>query len=440
MCGFLMYERFANNQKPLDLINEMSYRGLPEFVNTKKFRDHIFCHTALPFVNLDPKYAIQPIKSSVLPFLFVGEVFNWKEIADKYGFNCSTDGELFDHIIRNKFELIHELDGFWTYAGVRQDKPFYITDYLSQKPLYYRTDVEAAASELDVLKNFGEVTPDKTYLSNVLKWGYDPSGRTPWEEIRQLKPGHISYDGHEKNYWDWSKVEEVPLRDALIESTRLRLGGQRDVSILLSGGLDSSVIYGIISKELGRDVTAFHVENGEEQYAKMVTTDYISVKLDKVDDTDAIRIHQCPVDLGSLKPQIAMARKLKEYGFNAVMTGDGADELFGGYNRAKEYDSQYSDVFCELPYYHLPKLDRTMMDSTIEVRSPFLAPSVVKYALGLPWEERKGIKKAIMETFADLVPEAILNRAKHPLKTDAIRKDPMLERLKNNEIWRKLNA
>ena len=66
-----------------------------------------------------------------------------------------------------------------------------------------------------------------------------------------------------------------------------------------------------------------------------------------------------------------MSLSVKKLGFFNVLTGDGADELFGGYSRAKDYDSQLSDVFCELPFYHLPKLDRTMMRSTVELRAPF---------------------------------------------------------------------
>ena len=207
--------------------------------------------------------------------------------------------------------------------------------------------------------------------------------------------------------------------------------------MLLSGGLDSTIIHGLL-KELGREVKTIHVENHEKDFAHLVSDQLIDVVLDDVTDEEAIRIHQSPVDLGSVKPQIAMARKLRELGFYAVMTGDGADELFGGYRRAKEYDSQYSDVFCELPYYHLPKLDRTMMRSTIELRAPFLSPAVIVHALNLPWSERMGEKTVLKETFKNLVPKKILDRDKLPLKTDAIRKDPMEQRKTNNFIWKHL--
>ena len=171
----------------------------------------------------------------------------------------------------------------------------------------------------------------------------------------------------------------------------------------------------------------------------MVSDELVDVVLDDVTDEEAISIHQSPVDLGSVKPQIAMARKLRELGFYAVMTGDGADELFGGYRRAKEYDSQHSDTFAELPYYHLPKLDRTMMYSTIELRAPFLSPTIVKHALDTPYDKRNGEKKLLKETFAKIVPMEILNREKHPLKTDKIRKNPTDQRATNDRIFREKN-
>ena len=207
--------------------------------------------------------------------------------------------------------------------------------------------------------------------------------------------------------------------------------------MLLSGGLDSTIIHGLI-QEQGLNVTSIHVENKERSYAKLVDKNAVDVSLGAINDDYAVEVHQSPVDLGSVKPQIAMAEKLKELGYHNVLTGDGADELFGGYGRAKTYDSQMSDVFAELPFYHLPKLDRTMMRSTVELRAPFLSPSVIIHGLNVPYEKRQGEKTVLKETFKNLVPKAILERDKLPLKTEAIRKDPMEQRIKNNQIWESL--
>lgn len=431
MCGFVAY---PSGKNPETVIRSIEYRGLPEFIGHTEHDGFTFAHIALPFVNLDPKVAIQPVGNEDFKGLFVGEVFNYN--SDMY----ETDGQyVHDEFWYGDggFDSFHSFDGFWTYVTVMDGSLFGMTDHLGIKPLYYRTDMDAMASEIDVLKLFGKVTIDETFMSNTMKWGYSPDARTPYNEIKQLPPGHYVYQGVVRSYWDWSKVKTGNLYNDMKRSVEARLGGQREVSMLLSGGLDSSIIYGLL-KELGRDVTTIHVENQEKDFAHLVSSQLVDVSLDDVSDEEAVRIHQSPVDLGSVKPQIAMARKLRELGFYAVLTGDGADELFGGYRRAKEYDSQHSDTFSELPYYHLPKLDRTMMRSTIELRAPFLAPYIVKHALNTPYSKRNGEKKVLKETFKDIVPQEIIDRDKHPLKTEKIRKDPTEQRHENDRIFRQI--
>lgn len=445
MCGFIAGKDVYQSLQ--DVIEDMSYRGLPGYKGFQRFGkygEYQFAHYSLPFVNLDPKVAIQPINSNP-PALFVGEIFNYADFGYETDIACAI--EEFWSNTENPFDAFHKFDGFWSFVTVYEGDIIAATDYLCQKPVYYRTDMEALASEIDVLTNLGPVTKDTVFLSNTMKWGYSPDPRTPWNEIKQIPPGHYYHKGTVHPYWDWKKVPfGESLYSDLLNATRVRLGGQREVAVLLSGGLDSTIIYKLLKKDLGIDhITAIHVDNGQEEYqhaqeAYHLGDTLIRVQLDKVSDMKAVSIHQTPVDLGSVKPQIAMAEKLKELGFHAVLTGDGADELFGGYRRAEDYDSQGSDVFCELPYYHLPKIDRTMMYSTIETRSPFLAPSVVRRALGVPYHMRNGEKKVLKETFQNIVPESILNRVKHPLKTDAIRKDPIQQRKINDQIWRQIHG
>jgi len=435
MCGFI-----AGKDLPQDLsqlIEHMSYRGLPGYKGYLRFGDkgeYQFAHYSLPFVNLDPAVCIQPINSNP-PALFVGEIFNYKELGYETDIECAIEEFWKDDKLFNAF---HQFDGFWSFVTMYGANIIAATDYLSQKPVYYRIDMEALASEPEILSRLGSTTRDEVFMSNTMKWGYSPDSRTPWNEIKQIPPGHYYYKGAVYEYWDWNKVSCTDLRTDLLKATELRLGGQREVAVLLSGGLDSTIIYGLI-KQLGRDVTAVHVDNAEKGFANLALhlgDTMHHVKLNDVTDYEALIVHQSPIDLGSVKPQIAMAKKLRELGFYAVMTGDGADELFGGYRRAKEYDSQMSDMFCELPYYHMPKIDRTMMRYTIETRCPFLAPSICKHAMNTPYAERNGEKKVLKQTFADIVPPEILNRDKHPLKTGIIRNDPMSQRRMNDEIWR----
>jgi asparagine synthetase B (glutamine-hydrolysing) len=122
-----------------------------------------------------------------------------------------------------------------------------------------------------------------------------------------------------------------------------------------------------------------------------------------------------------LRPQIALARAIGDKQ-TVCLTGDGADEGFGGYGRAMRYDSQGSDLFHELPAWHLVRLDRVMMRHRIEVRSPFLARQVVQIALGLPYEERRN-KKILRDLFRDDLPPEIADQPKKPLRIEEDREE-----------------
>jgi asparagine synthase (glutamine-hydrolysing) len=106
------------------------------------------------------------------------------------------------------------------------------------------------------------------------------------------------------------------------------------------------------------------------------------------------------------------------------LSGDGADELFGGYSRIHEYDSQFSDVFDELRFYHLPRLDKLSMAHTLELRNPFLNLDLVRFALHLPKEWRTD-KKILKDTFGPLLPEEIVNRPKEALKNPKIKENKL---------------
>jgi asparagine synthetase B (glutamine-hydrolysing) len=139
--------------------------------------------------------------------------------------------------------------------------------------------------------------------------------------------------------------------------------------------------------------------------------------------------YDCPVDLGSMIPQFLLSKAISDANFNVAISGDGADELFGGYRRITQYDSQQSDVFDELVHYHLPRLDRLMMANTIELRCPYLSSYVMNIALSLPYSERVN-KKHLKNAFRDIVPNEILLRKKEPLKIKDIREDKMSHRLR----------
>jgi asparagine synthetase B (glutamine-hydrolysing) len=194
MCGFIIHKRDHTKVNGMRAIDDIGYRGLrTKYRGYKPWKEYDMLHTALPMIDPDPDVAIQPIQyDNEPPSLFVGEIFNHKDFGD-----YPSDAHMIHSRYREELshEFFHKFDGFWSYITFFNDAPIAYTDFLGIKPIYYRRDVEVMASEPDVLKQYGPVTPDAIFHSNVMKWGYDPQGGTPWNEIFQLKPGHFLYKG-----------------------------------------------------------------------------------------------------------------------------------------------------------------------------------------------------------------------------------------------------
>lgn len=446
MCGLIAildrhaggWDRHSAEEAVERGLKFLEYRGLPGRSAIVERGGATLGHVRLPIIDLSTN-GDQPMNVGDSTLAFVGEIFNFQELQPDA--TCDT------HVVGDRFFRFgppgfHAFDGFWSVVFAERRRVTVLTDYLSQKPLYFhRPSLMVASEPLAIAAALDQpLTPDPVFFANVRKWGYDPTGRTPFAEVVQLPAGHaLVYDQglSLEPYWDWQRVPYDPdLPSLMVEATRRRLVGDREVALLLSGGLDSTIIFRILVDVLGENVKVFHAANNEDEFLELALEGYPSQPLrpEAVTVEEAVVAHQVPVDLGSMVPQLALARALRDEGFYVCMSGDGADELFGGYRRAKEYDSQASDVFCELPYYHLPRLDRLMMAATVELRSPFLSPRVIRHAMAVPYVWRSS-KQVLKLYFADLIPQRIADRDKHPLKTDAVKSGGVEYRNQLIDIW-----
>lgn len=435
MCGVVAWliSREANQA---DLVDRIAHRG----IRTKVVEagSGFVCHARLPIVGLGEEHD-QPIVASPWTIGFVGEVLDFKETHP----DLDSDVQLIPELWRYRpFDLtlpFNSRDGFWGIAAINDDTGtiHVLCDYLGQKPMYYRTDRPSAASEPAALLPMGPVTWDEVYFSAVRKWGYCPDlKRTPWAEVSHVLPGEyvrIYSNGHcVRRIVD--PVVPVPMSEATLrtkieEAVKRRvLSSDVPVAALVSGGLDSSIVYSLAIQH--GPIAAHHtasseiVDPSEEGRVERLVEPSCLEKHHAWQPVDVLRtaiaVLQEPIDLGSLVQQHHLAKFVEH---RVCLTGDGADELFGGYSRSLRYDSQQSDVFQELPAWHLPRLDRVMMRRRIEVRSPFLAREVVAGALSLPWERRKD-KVALREMFKDLLPDEYLQAPKVPMKTVRVEQDP----------------
>jgi len=422
MCGLVIAP-----QRYEKVLAALSHRGVRnnEASSEEEFAANGWIgHARLPIVGLGEEND-QPVRSGRWLIAFVGEVLDFQDRDPWADCDLRTVVRTFTQFGARGFRTF---DGFWSVAALDtvSGDIHLVVDYLCQKPLYYRTDLRIAASEPYAVSLAGPVTPDEIYFSAVMKWGYCPeTWRTPYREIRKMLPGeYVVMKGnggfHSEIVDPLTPLVESATHEELKEEIELAvkrrvLSSDVPVAALVSGGLDSAIVY-TLAKRYG-DVRAYHVDNDEAENAEKVTGgSHTNVTLAGVSLVDALEIMQEPIDLGSLFPQVALSRCIPN---RVCLTGDGADEFFGGYGRALRYDSQASDVWHELVAWHLPRLDRVMMRERIEVRSPFLARRVCQLALGLPYSMRRN-KSYLRSLFRGDLPAGVADTPKRALRTATI--------------------
>ena len=354
--------------------------------------------------------------------------------------------------IHDLIEEAQDWDGCWSIVYINERGTIYcFTDPLGKKQLYYDENGNIASSILPLAKNVSYEL-DPLYLGEIHKWGYNVDDLTPFKGVKRVMPNKVYMfvagvlQGIDpRPYYDfkWSvpKLSPSAFRDLIVNSIEeyaKGLDNVKSVAVLLSGGIDSSIIsFELLGlKRLGKFKPELHfytINNQEdapfvEIFAKRfgIQVKTLSYNMETARLTDALIINETPIDLGSMVPNQLMFQAIPE---RVIFTGDGPDELFGGYRRTDEYDSQKSDVFHELAFYHLPRLDKAATHFGKDLRCPWLSYDIVRYALTLPFEDRKH-KACMKEAYRGILPDEIIDRPKLPLKNDLLRKDPMEYRKK----------
>ena len=462
MCGILL--TLDGSEASLDAIK---HRGIEKTVVEKN--GVFLCHHRLPIQTTDGDDWNQPKEISPGIFLmFNGEIFNY----DRSFYSSDTDYlcNLFSVYRGGSFEMfcamfiphVQTWDGFWAitlYDANTQDVIAF-TDPLGKKPLYY-SDKGEICSEIKGLA-YNQSPIDQTFISEVKKWGYNVNNRTPYTDVKRFLPNTIYYYNlnspeFKTTYPEYYKLWNHPIPQLvgksyedhmewlwtkMFESVKNRLISKNyPISLLISGGLDSSIIAAIL-EGTGSDVTWYSIENGESEFVNILSqkfnkkVNFLQYDMNENLNQEIYQVwNETPIDLGSVIPQYHLFKAIKENSdHRIVLSGDGADELFGGYKRIHEYDSQGSDIFDELSFYHLPRLDKMSMSHTLELRNPFLNLEIVNFALRLPLEWRKD-KKILKDTFGPLLPDEIVNRKKEALKNPGIKEDKLAYRYKAIDLF-----
>lgn len=450
MCGIVSIFNIKDQtpelrQKALAMSKKIRHRG-PDWSGIYCGKSAILCHERLSIV--DPESGRQPLfaPDNKQVLAVNGEIYNHRTIrqayAEKYDFQTGSDCEVVLALYRDKgVNFLEDLNGIFAFALYDEEKDDFLIarDPIGVIPLYIGFDADGTvycASELKALEGFCEryepFLPGHYYLDSegkMTKW-YNRD----WE----------SYDAVKDNT---TSVEEV--HDALEAAVKRQLMSDVPYGVLLSGGLDSSVISAIAKKYAARRVETDGQQDAwwpqlhsfavglkgapdlakAREVAEHIGTVHHEINYTIQEGLDAVRdviyfIETYDVTtVRASTPMYLLARVIKSMGIKMVLSGEGADEVFGGYlyfHKAPTPQAFHEETVRKLSKLHLYdclRANKSLSAWGVEGRVPFLDKEFLDVAMRLNPAAKMcpGAtveKKIVREAFADMLPESVAWRQK----------------------------
>ena len=446
VCAFDLKEK-AEDLRPqlLEMSKRVRHRG-PDWSGIYSDDKAILTHERLAIV--DPASGKQPLLSEdgKLVLAANGEIYNHRELRrqfeGKYSFKTESDCEVILALYKEKgVDFIDEMNGIFGFAiyDAEKDEYFVARDHMGIIPLYIGWDINGTfyvASELKVLEGV-------------------------CSKIQLFPPGHYmhSSDGEFKKWYvrDWTEYDAVKdnetsiqkVKDALEAAVHRQLMSDVPYGVLLSGGLDSSVTSAIAKKYAEKRIESddtseawwprlhsFSVglEGSPDLAAAQKVADHIGtvhheIKFTIQEGLDAIKdvIYNLETyDITTIRastPMYLMARVIKSMGIKMVLSGEGADELFGGYlyfhkaPNAKEFHEETVRKLSKLHMYDCLRANKSLAAWGIEGRVPFLDKEFMDVAMSINPQDKmingeRMEKWVVRKAFEDYLPESVAWRQK----------------------------
>lgn len=450
MCGIVSIFNIQEQtpelrQKALRMSQKIRHRG-PDWSGIYTGGSAILCHERLSIV--DPESGKQPLFSSDKKQVLAvnGEIYNHQDIrrryAGKYQFQTGSDCEVILALYRDKgIDFLEDLSGIFAFAlyDAERDEFLIARDPIGVIPLYIGYDDDGkvyVASELKALE--GQCDRYEPFLPGHYYWSREPGMK------RYYKRDWFSYDAVKDN-----AASVTDIHDALEAAVKRQLMSDVPYGVLLSGGLDSSVISAIAEKFSERRIEDDDKERawwprlhsfavglkGAPDLAKAkLVADYIGTVHHEINYTiqeglDAIRdviyfIETYDVTtVRASTPMYLLARVIKSMGIKMVLSGEGADEIFGGYlyfHKApspKAFHEETVRKLSKLYMYDCLRANKSLSAWGVEGRVPFLDKEFLDVAMRTNPEAKmcpgKTIEKRIVrEAFANMLPDEVAWRQK----------------------------
>jgi asparagine synthase (glutamine-hydrolysing) len=383
MCGIAGILNITSNKPPQEdlmtrMISILRHRG-PEESGIYIDRDVGLGHARLSIIGLDD--GTQPLcnEDETLWIVYNGEIFNYIELRQDrkkkgHQFKTETDTEVILHLYEDLGPAcLNELNGQFAFAiwDYRKKELFLARDHVGICPLYFtfQSGRFHFASEIKAIFMDPRVPRDLDVqsLSQVLTCWTTIGSRTVFQKIEEVCPGHFMIvklgegPGQQKPFWaiphypvaqQWQGTREEAVEDIgalLKDAVRLRLRADVPVGAYLSGGLDSSIITSVIARNfnnhlktfsLGFEEGAFDEAGYQAEMVDFLGTDHHQTTISnrEVRDNFPEVVWHCekPLLRTGPVPLFLLSKLVRENRFKVVLTGEGADEVFGGYNIFKE--------------------------------------------------------------------------------------------------------
>ena len=450
MCGIvgifnLKEQTHQQREKALKMSQKIRHRG-PDWSGIYSGGSAILAHERLSIV--DPESGGQPLYSPDRKQVLAvnGEIYNHQEIrrkyAGKYEFQTGSDCEVILALYREKgIDFLEDLNGIFAFALYDEENDEFLIarDPIGVIPLYIGCDADGTlyvASELKALEGFCEHY--EPFLPGHYYWSKDPGMK------RYYKRDWFSYDAVKDN------PASVPaIHDALTDAVKRQLMSDVPYGVLLSGGLDSSVISAIAEKFSEHRIEddsktkaywprlhsfAVGLKGAPDLAKAKMVADHIGTVHHEINYTiqeglDAIRdviyfIETYDVTtVRASTPMYLLARVIKSMGIKMVLSGEGADEIFGGYlyfhkaPSAKDFHEETVRKLSKLHLYDCLRANKSLSAWGVEGRVPFLDKEFLDVAMRTNPEAKMcpGAtmeKKIVREAFADMLPAEVAWRQK----------------------------
>ena len=445
MCGIIGLFNIHNEQamrtEALKMAGKIRHRG-PDWSGSYSDAHCILMHERLSIV--DVEHGAQPLYDTKTKRVLAvnGEIYNHEELEKKlsnsHDFQTNSDCEVLLYLY-DEFgtDFLNEIDGIFAFSLYDPNtKDYFVArDHIGIIPLYIGWDENGV-----------------TYVASEMK-----SIESYCEKLQEFPPGNYYKNGEFTQWYQPNWVNEIPtdavslpkLKKALEDSVHKQLMCDVPYGVLISGGLDSSVIAAIAAKYSKK-----RVESGDAEEAWWPRLHSFAIGLDGSPDLKAAKIvadaigtvhHECKYtiqegldalrdviyhletyDVTTIRaatPMYLMARKIKSMGIKMVLSGEGADEVFGGYlyfhmaPNKEELHHETVRKLQKLSKYDCLRANKSMAAWGIEARVPFLGKEFLEYAMNIDPADKmcsdgKAEKYVLRKAFEGIIPDEVLWRQK----------------------------